>query len=114
MEKIYDLVVEWTRDEEAKYQATLIAKEVDMFGSASLENLKKEEPQRPRTGGSRSSSRGSKGSKGSKTSRSPDKTKKKEKKEDKGILKILKKFEIFLNWDIFSLNTFYHLCLLLE
>ena len=35
------MIVDWTRDEEAKYQAGLIAKEVgDMFGEVSLESLK--------------------------------------------------------------------------
>ena len=37
MEKIYDMIVDWTRDEEAKYQAGLVAKEVDRFRSESVE-----------------------------------------------------------------------------
>jgi hypothetical protein len=35
LEKIYDMIIEWTRDEEAKYQASLIAKEVDHFRAES-------------------------------------------------------------------------------
>ena len=34
------MIVEWTRDEEAKYQASLIAKEVDKFRSESAEREK--------------------------------------------------------------------------
>lgn len=40
MEKIYEMIVDWTRDEEAKYQAGLIAKEVDKFRSESAEREK--------------------------------------------------------------------------
>ena len=35
MEKIHDSITEWTRDEEAKYQAGLITKEVETFKSDS-------------------------------------------------------------------------------
>lgn len=37
LEKIYDMIVEWTRDEEAKYQASLVAKDVDHYRSESAE-----------------------------------------------------------------------------
>jgi hypothetical protein len=35
LEKIYEMIIEWTRDEEAKYQASLVAKEVDQFRAES-------------------------------------------------------------------------------
>ena len=73
------MIVDWTRDEEAKYQASLVAKEVDNFAESSLESLKKEKSsfliQTARSG-----SRSRSSSKGSKTSRSPVKQKK-----EKGI-----------------------------
>lgn len=31
LEKIYEMIVDWTRDEEAKYQASLMSKEVSSF-----------------------------------------------------------------------------------
>ena len=37
LEKIYEMIIEWTRDEEAKYQANLVTKEVDKFSSDSKE-----------------------------------------------------------------------------
>ena len=37
MEKISDMIIDWTRDEEAKYQASLLAKEVDIYRSESTE-----------------------------------------------------------------------------
>lgn len=37
LEKIYDMIIEWTRDEEAKYQASLVAKDVDHYRSESTE-----------------------------------------------------------------------------
>lgn len=40
LEKIYDMIVDWTRDEEAKYQANLVAKEVDEFRSESADREK--------------------------------------------------------------------------
>jgi len=38
LEKIYEMIIEWTRDEEAKYQANLVTKEVDKFSSDSKDN----------------------------------------------------------------------------
>jgi hypothetical protein len=32
------MIIEWTRDEEAKYQANLVTKEVDKFSSDSKDN----------------------------------------------------------------------------
>lgn len=37
LEKIYDMIIDWTRDEEAKYQASLVAKEVDKFWAESVD-----------------------------------------------------------------------------
>ena len=37
LEKIHEMIIEWTRDEEAKYQANLVSKEVDKFASESKE-----------------------------------------------------------------------------
>lgn len=37
LEKIYDMIIEWTRDEEAKYQASLIARDVEHYRSESVE-----------------------------------------------------------------------------
>ena len=37
LEKIYDMIIEWTRDEEAKYQASLVAKEVNNYRTESPE-----------------------------------------------------------------------------
>lgn len=74
LEKIYDMIVEWTRDEEAKYQASLIAREVNKFTSASMESMKKE-----KDASSRSSSKASKKNR----SPSPEKKKKKEGKNFK-------------------------------
>ena len=84
LEKIYEMIDDWTRDEEAKYQANLVAKEVDPLKSESSESFKKDE--------SRPSSKSSK--KGKSKSRSPTPNKKKEgspagekkKKGDKGNL----------------------------
>ena len=36
LEKIYDMIIDWTRDEEAKYQASLIARDVDQYRSESV------------------------------------------------------------------------------
>ncbi|RNA34738.1 sperm-associated antigen 17-like isoform X4 [Brachionus plicatilis] len=46
LEKIYDMIIDWTRDEEAKYQASLVAKEVDKFWAQSLESIPKESASR--------------------------------------------------------------------
>ena len=40
LEKIYEMIVDWTRDEEAKYQANLVAKEVEKIRSESMEREK--------------------------------------------------------------------------
>jgi hypothetical protein len=54
LEKIYDMIIEWTRDEEAKYQASLVSKEVEKIKSQSTENrLTNSSPTRP--GSSKSS-----------------------------------------------------------
>ncbi len=37
LEKIYDMIIDWTRDEEAKYQASLVAKDVEHYRSESVE-----------------------------------------------------------------------------
>jgi len=37
LEKIYDMIIEWTRDEEAKYQASLVAKDVEHYRSESVD-----------------------------------------------------------------------------
>lgn len=74
------MIVDWTRDEEAKYQASLVAKEVDNFAESSLESLKKEQKSSFLIQTARSRSRSRSSSKGSKTSRSPVKQKK-----EKGI-----------------------------
>ncbi|CAF0878303.1 unnamed protein product [Brachionus calyciflorus] len=42
LEKIYDMIMEWTRDEEAKYQAGLVKKEVDRFSNESSESFQKD------------------------------------------------------------------------
>lgn len=70
LEKIYDMIIEWTRDEEAKYQASLVSKEVEKIKSESNEKQKvaNSSPTRP----------------GSNKSNSSDKSKK---KAEKGILK---------------------------
>jgi hypothetical protein len=36
------MIIDWTRDEEAKYQATLVAKEVDKFKTGLGEKINKE------------------------------------------------------------------------
>lgn len=36
LEKISDMIVDWTRDEEAKYQASLVARDVDKYRSESV------------------------------------------------------------------------------
>jgi hypothetical protein len=69
------MIIDWTRDEEAKYQASLVAKEVDKFRSES--SMEKD------LTSSRPSSKTSK--KGGSTS--PDKGKKKEKEKGKSNLK---------------------------
>lgn len=46
LEKIYDMIIDWTRDEEAKYQASLVAKEVDKFWMQSVESIPKESASR--------------------------------------------------------------------
>jgi hypothetical protein len=46
LDKIYEMVGEWTRDMEAKYQATLISKEVERFKSESTESLSGRPPSR--------------------------------------------------------------------
>lgn len=77
------MIVEWTRDEEAKYQASLVAREVggEMFSEPSIESMRKKnestsEALMPKSPRSRSRS-GS--SRGSKRTPSPEKAKKKDK-----------------------------------
>ena len=70
LEKIYEMIIEWTRDEEAKYQANLVTKEVDKFKSDSKD---KDLATAGATGMSPSASRASMKSK---QSPSPDKGKK--------------------------------------
>lgn len=84
LEKIYEMIIDWTRDEEAKYQANLIAKEVDMFAEASLESLRKDESALAAPAPVRPGSRSRSGSKrGSKASPSPEKN---QTKKEKGAL----------------------------
>jgi hypothetical protein len=73
LEKIYDMIIEWTRDEEAKYQASLVEKEVERFKAEAM------------TGSAPSSRPGS----SKKSSPSPDKSKKKLNEKEKGNLDIL-------------------------
>jgi hypothetical protein len=49
LEKIYDMIIEWTRDEEAKYQASLVSKEVEKIKSESVDkkNVRNSSPTRP-------------------------------------------------------------------
>jgi len=49
LEKIYDMIIEWTRDEEAKYQASLVTKEVDKIKSENTnkQNVTNSSPTRP-------------------------------------------------------------------
>jgi hypothetical protein len=71
LEKIYEMIIDWTRDEEAKYQATLVAKEVDKFKS-DVDNKKEKENQSASRSASRLSSKS-----GQKSSASAGKSKKK-------------------------------------
>jgi hypothetical protein len=48
LEKIYEMINDWTRDAEAKYQASLLSKEVESYRSASTESVK--EPTSSRAG----------------------------------------------------------------
>ena len=73
LEKIYEMIIEWTRDEEAKYQANLVTKEVDKFSSDSKDNNLAAAAAAGATGMSPSASRASMKSK---QSPSPDKAKK--------------------------------------
>lgn len=92
LEKIYDMIVEWTRDEEAKYQASLVAKEVEKIRSESVE---REKEALANISSSRPTSKATK-----ENAPSPDKGgKDKGKQKGKGLFSA--SFSIFFNNSIF-------------
>ena len=102
LEKIYEMIIEWTRDEEAKYQANLVTKEVDTFSSESKD--------KEVTAVTPTASRASNKSKKSQ-SPSPDKAKKTAKATAPApapagsLLFLYKKVECFFAQKIKKMNT---------
>ena len=80
LEKLYEMVIEWTRDEEAKYQASLLANELNEQTSSS--DMEKDAA----SGQSVSRASGKSGKSASKKATSPsqDKMTDKSKKTEKG------------------------------
>ena len=73
------MIIEWTRDEEAKYQASLVSKEVELFRTEAAKSRESPGPS-SRPGSSK------------KSSPSPDKASKKKQplfEKDKGLFKII-------------------------